>query len=384
MGFREWWTGGEHARADEPIPVDSTPVIPSRDTAARTVAARDAMGLAAVYRAVEIRSIAAKQISIDATREADGMPVKDQPALLRRPDPERSRAQFVEQTVISLNTTGNAYWRCLYTDQTRQKLSSVYVLNPGEVTIRTTRSGRVIGYTYAGKDWGLKDIKHLSRMRVPGTPYGLGPIQAAQVELRGTLDTAEYASEFINSGDVPTGILKTDQILTDDDATTARNQWETSRGGRSGVAVLGKGLDYRQNFISPRDAQFIESQNWNVTTVARLFGVPASLMLVALDNKGQTYQNVEQDWLGFVRFGLANDLIEIEDAFTDLLPRGQRARFNIEALLRADTKSRYEAHNLSLTWRTPNEIRRIEGEEPIDGGDELRTHTPAPTQGVAA
>jgi HK97 family phage portal protein len=184
----------------------------------------------------------------------------------------------------------------------------------------------------------------------------------------------EYGSNFINSGDVPTGILKSDQVLTKETAQSAKAQYQETGGGRRGVLVLGQGLDYRQVFVSPRDAQFIESQNWNVTTITRLFGVPSSLMLVALDTRGsgQTYQNVEQDWLGFVRFGLANDLIEIEDAFTDLLPRGQRARFNIEALLRADTKSRYESYEVAVRtgWRLKNEVRKIEGLDEIPGLDD--------------
>lgn len=335
----------------------------------------EALGLAAVYRAVEIRAIAAKQISVDSILVRTGLPLEETPKLLRKPDPDCSRSQFIEKTVVSMNLSGNAYWRCVWADpETRRDISSVWVMNPNDVTIRQSEGGRVIGYTYRGRNLDARDVKHLSRMRVAGSPYGLGPIQAAQIELRGSIDTATYGADFLDSGDVPTGILKSDQVLTTDSAKQAREQWETSRGGRGGVAVLGQGLDYRQTFLSPKDAQFVESQNWNVTTAARLFGVPGSLMMVALDNRGssQTYQNVEQDWLGFVRFGLANDLIEIEDAFTELLPGTQRAKCNYEALLRADTKSRYEAHAVSLAWRTVNEIRAVEGLPPIDGGNVLR------------
>jgi HK97 family phage portal protein len=383
VGIREWWTGVEHKRSDVPPPSDPSTAlaIPSRSSlSSRSVTSGEALGLAAVYRAVEIRAIAAKQISVDALLVRTGLPVSETPRLLRKPDPDCSRAQFIEKTVVSMNLSGNAYWRCVYADREKREISSLWVMNSNDVEIRQSDSGRVIGYTYRGRDLDLKDVKHLSRMRVAGSPYGLGPIQAAQIELRGSIDTAQYGSDFLDSGDVPTGILKSDQMLTKESAEAARTQWTESRGGRGGVAVLGQGLDYRQTFLSPKDAQFIESQNWNVTTAARLFGVPGSLMMVSLDSRGssQTYQNVEQDWLGFVRFGLANDLIEIEDAFTELLPGTQRAKANYEALLRADTKSRYEAHSVSLAWRTVNEIRGVEGLAPIDGGDVLRGASPAP------
>lgn len=366
--IRDWWFGpaATMVRAETPPPSDPSSAlsIPSREVSSRFVSPREALGLAAVYRAVEIRAVAAKQISVDAFRGADQL--DRNPSILRQPDPFMSRAQFIEQTVVSLNLAGNCYWRVIrgFDDEP----SSLWVMNPHEIVIDTESTGRVTGYQYKGEKLKPADVKHLSRMRIPGTPYGLGPIQAAQAELRGTLDTMQYGADFINTGDVPTGILKSDQTLTPATAKAAKEQYHATNGGRRDILVLGQGLDYRQTFLSPRDAQFIESQNWNVTTVTRLFGAPASLMLVALDSgTSQTYQNVEQDWLGFVRFGLTNDLIEIEDAFSDLLPRGQRAKFNIEALLRADTKSRYEAHEVALRagWLTKDEVRKIEGRKPL-------------------
>jgi HK97 family phage portal protein len=379
--IREWWTGEVREQRDTtPPPSDPSTVhnIPSRQTDDRFVSSRDALGMAAVYRAVEIRAVGAKQISIDAFRGNEQ--VEREPLILRRPDPFISRPQFIEQTVISLNLAGNCYWRIIRDPEGIP--SSLWVMNPHDVVIDCEPTGRVTGYQYHGEKLRPEDVKHLARMRVPGTPYGLGPIQAAQAELRGSLDTMEYGSNFINSGDVPTGILKSDQMLTKETSAQAKQQYYDTRGGKRDVLVLGQGLDYRQMFVSPREAQFIESQNWNVTTITRLFGVPSSLMLVALDTRGsgQTYQNVEQDWLGFVRFGLANDLIEIEDAFTDLLPRGQRARFNIEALLRADTKSRYESYEVAVRtgWRLKNEVRKIEGLDEIPGLDDQPEAVPAP------
>lgn len=389
----DWWNGVEQTRADEPGPSDPSTALaipPRAGVGARAVTSGEALGLAAVYRAVEIRAIAAKQISFDSVLVRNGFPLDETPRLLRKPDPECSRSQFIEKTVVSMNLAGNAYWRRVWVTPERREISSVWVMNPNDVVPKQNASGRIVGYQYQGQDLDVRDVSHLSRMRVAGSPKGLGPIQAAQVELRGSLDTALYGADYLNSGDVPTGILKSDQVLTPASADAAREQWSASRGGRGGVAVLGQGLDYRQTFLSPKDAQFVESQNWNVTTVARLFGVPGSLMMVALDNRGssQTYQNVEQDWLGFVRFGLANDLIEIEDAFTELLPGTQRAKANYEALLRADTKSRYEAYAVSLDWTSVNEIRKHEGQTPVLGGDVIRglqqQPAPAPREKDAA
>jgi len=353
-------------REDTPPPSDPSTVqdVPSRQALERAVALGDALSLGAVYRAISIRSLSAKQISIKVEGR-DGEIMERTPLLIAQPDPDESRSRFVEKTSVSLDTNGNAFWRVIRKDDADESspVKVLRVLNPLDVVIDHTKRGRVTGYQYQGRTYKPWQVKHLVAMPVPGMVRGLGPIQAAQVELRGALDTAEYGSDVLSSGDSPSGILKSDQIIDSDGAKKAKNAFRDGNGGKRGVVVLGQGLSYQQVYLSPRDAQFIESQQWSVTQVARLFGIPASLMLVTLSGESQTYANVEQDWLGFVRFSLMKTLQEIEEALTSFLPRGSRAKFNIEALLRADTKSRYEAYESALRagWRTVDEIRELEG-----------------------
>ena len=130
--------------------------------------------------------------------------------------------------------------------------------------------------------------------------------------------------------------------------------------------------------LNPRDAQFIESRNFNTLEIARLFGIPATLMLTATEGSSMTYSNVEQDWLGFVRFTLTKYLRKIEEALTTFTPRGQAVRFQISALLRSDTLSRYQAHQIALTagFMTLNEIRAIESLPPLENQDPKETVKP--------
>jgi HK97 family phage portal protein len=363
MGVREWL--GLSVREDEPGPSDPSTAlsIPSRSAATRTVSAADAFSLSMVYRAVQIHVISCKQLSIDTKR--DGKIITSE-ALIRRPDIDASRSAFLEQTVVSLACSGNAYWRKFFND--RGEVSNLKVLNPLDVRIEFTRAGNVTKYHYQGVELLPNEVKHLKLLRVPGTVYGLGPIQAAQSELRGALDLRDYSANWFEESGVPNGVLKTDQVLAPDQAEEAKTRWNTSQGARQGVAVLGNGLSYSPVYLNPRDAQFLESQQFNVTQIARLFGVPSSLMLATVEGSTDTYQNVSQDWLGYVRFSLMAYLIEIEDALSDLLPRGQEAKFNVEALLRSDTATRYAAHKVALDagFMTVNEVRDIENLAPLD------------------
>lgn len=360
MGFWEWLTGDSAApetrsTTDADSAASVTP--PPLDAAAVSVTSREALGVSTVYRAVSIRATAARQLSIDVYRGPDKI---DAPAIIKRPDLDSTLPIFIERTVVSLNLAGNAYWRVR--KNPAGVITTLEVLNPGDVQIQATASGRIAGYLHQGHPLKVDEVKQLARLRVPGTAYGLGPIQAAQSELRGAIDLRDYSANWIASGDVPSGVLKSDQQLTSDQAADVRDRWATTRGGKRGVAVLGNGLSYQPIFLSPSDAQFIESQQFTTTQIARLFGVPASLMLATVEGNSQSYSNVEQDWIAFTRFGLMEDLGEIEDALTDVLPRGQRAKFNLEGLLRTDTLTRYQSYQIALAagFLTIDEVRSIE------------------------
>ncbi|QTX04117.1 phage portal protein [Agromyces archimandritae] len=365
--FADWLFGPAEpaVRAETPPASDPSTAItaPPRSAARRAVTTGDAFSISMVYRGIQIHAVAAKQLSLGAER--GGKAVKSTPSLLRRPDVSMSRSAFIEQSVVSLACTGNAYW--LKTLDEAGQVRNVEVLNPLDAAPLADEAGRLAGYQYRGRTLAPREIQHLSLLRVPGSLKGLGPIQAAQIELRGALDLRDYAANWFEDSGVPNGVLKSDQHLTADAAKQAKATWQESQGARKGVAVLGAGLSYQQIFLSPADAQFLESQKFTVTQVARLLGVPASLMLASVEGSTQTYANVEQDWLGYVRFSLMSYLVEIEDALTELLPRGVEARFNVEGLLRSDTTTRYAAHRTAIEagFMTVAEVREIENLGPM-------------------
>ncbi|GAA3022139.1 phage portal protein [Microbacterium dextranolyticum] len=360
--------------------------IPSRSSTI-AVTSNEALTLIAVYRAVSIRAMALRQMSVDVER---GGEIIATPAIIRTPDPLTGLAlgPFIERTAVSLNLAGNAYWRIRR--DSAGSVNSLEVLDPHEVTIRTTSGGRVTGYAYRGYDLALAEIQHLSKLRVPGTPYGLGPIDAARAELRGALDVRDYAAAWFRDSGLPTGgYWSTDQRLPQlgpGSAVESRKALHAATADHTnGAIVVDGGLELKPFNLSPADAQWIEAQQWSTTSVARLFGVPLTLMMAALDGNSMTYANIGQELASWVKFGLADDLREIEDAFTAVLPRGQRARFNPESLLRLDTQSRYAAHaaGIAAGWLLPSEVRKIENLPEVAGIDDRPPLSPHPAPAAA-
>lgn len=355
---------------------------PARAAAEAEITADTALTISSVFRAVGIHVTAASQLAIDV--EKAGVALPSTPALVAQPDVEISRSAWIEQNVMSLYLTGNAFWH-LVRDPAGQVINA-RVLDPHKVTVvknldrRTAPDNEKFSYYLNAERIPAKDIKHLAFLRVPGHRSGLGPIQAARTELAGVKDTRDYASQWFRDSGQAAAALFSDKPLTKKQADEAREQWYQHPAGTT--RVIGGGFKYESYALNPADAQWLESQRFDVTRVARLMGAPASLMLASVEGGSQTYQNVEQDWIGYVRFSLMKPLREIEEGLSAISPRGQIARFVIETLLRTDTKTRYEAYEVGLRagFLLPSEVRKTEHLPAVDGIDDKQ---PAPATAPA-
>lgn len=83
---------------------------------------------------------------------------------------------------------------------------------------------------------------------------------------------------------------------------------------------------------------------------------------------------IEQMSIGFVKFTLKPWLTCIEQALSQLLPRGQYFKFNIDGLLRGDVKTRWEAYQLgrNIGVYSANDICELEDRPPIGPEGDIR------------
>ncbi|RAZ34830.1 phage portal protein [Microbacterium sp. SMR1] len=361
-----WDTWKTVTRAAEVIADGGAFVIPSREVSSRAVSSEDALTLPEVYRAFSLISTAIKQLSLDVYRGDERLDPK--PAIVRAPNVDMSVGEFLELVTNSLTAQGNAY--LLIDRDSSGRVVNFTPLDPRTVEPDMNAFGTVTHYRVAGRTTPVpsRDMEHLKLNRMPGRAKGLGPIQAAQGTLRGALDVRDYASNWFHDSGLPAGgYWSTDKALVPAQAELNREALTRATRDREGAPMVGDGFKLVPFTLSPEDAQWLESRKYNTTDIARLFGVPASLMLAVLDGNAQSYQNVSQELTGWVKFGLAQYTTEIEEALSRALPRGQRVRFNFEALLRGDTAERYAAHESALRagWMTPDEVRAIENLPPL-------------------
>ena len=324
-----------------------------------------ALALPAAFRSVQVISGKAAELEIDVWRNGRKI---ERPSLVAQPDPWRTLESWIERNVINLAGDGNTFWRIHRSADTDQ-IMSLEVLDPNRVQVyRDERwnkkyalhhlSGRV-------EHLNATEVKHLRLLEVPGTDRGVGPIGYCRLSLEGALDTRDYAAQVFRTGQISGGTLVTDQPIERAAMKEYQRIWRDH--DPSDVRVMGRGLKHQPVAINPTDAQWLESQTFSVLDVARMFGMPAPYLEVGVEGDAMTYQNLKEVDKKFLRITLFPVYLrKIEAALTELLPRGQRARFDTSALLRPDEKDRMEIHGLAIEHGIygPEYEQRAEGSEP--------------------
>jgi len=139
-----------------------------------------------------------------------------------------------------------------------------------------------------------------------------------------------------------------------------------------------------QTTINPEDAQFLESRDFQVADIARIYGVPLH-MLQSVSGSTSWGSGLEEMSLGFVRYTLAPWLVRQEQEWNAKLltererEQGYYIKHDTRDLLRGDASARSEFYTKALDpdtgWMTENEVRDLEDLDPVSeersgtGGD---------------
>jgi HK97 family phage portal protein len=221
-----------------------------------------------------------------------------------------------------------------------------------------------------------KDMLHITELRRPGALKGISRIDEARQTLGLASALEEFSARFFGQGSVTSGIIETPASLTAEQAMELKTAFEATHKGLSKsnrVGVLGGGGVFKKTGVDPNEAQMLESRQFAVEEIARLFRVPLHLLQVATPG-AMSYASVEQNGIQFAQYTLRPYITKIETAYSTLLPGGAFIRFNMDALMRGDLTSRFAAYSTGQQsgFLSVNDIHRLEDMRPADGGDEYR------------
>lgn len=297
------------------------------------------------------------------------------------PNPEMTAVETWSQVVVGCNTWGNAYLGKNRvpdrTSPTGWRVEALWPLAPE--TVRVFRERGVKTYEVTDPNGPTRrftddEIIHVRGISLDGL-VGLSPIALARTAIGRGLASDDFAAAFYRNSAIPRGVLELDGEIDVADAERLREQWQELYGGAAAhrVAILEAGVHFKPITLPMEDAQFVETERLTVQKIARIFRVPAS-MIGGSTGDSLTYSTVEGDALHFERYSLRPWIVRIEQALArdrDLFPREGRAtypEFVTDAILRADTKTRYEAHAIALDpvtgWMRRDEVRSLENLPP--------------------
>lgn len=326
----------------------------------------DIAGLPTVYACVNLIADTLAGLPVHAL-EDDGVGAQQRvrtPLGLADPNPPASRVETVAEEVTSLLLEGNLFAYVLPPDESGWPAGFV-PLDPYQVGVE--RRGGQLFYTIAGQTFTPDEILHVRAFTWPGEVRGIGPLTLHARTFYGARSSSDYAGRFFDESAVPPLVMESTTELTKDQLIANRDRWrETHAGGNREPAFI-HGMKPHRLSITNEEAQFLETRKHADAEIARLFGVPPSL--VNVDSGGSLrYENPELEGIAFTRWTLQRWVSRLEAALNRYAPPGQVARFSLDALLRADTATRYATHEKAVRngLLSVNEVRALENLAPLD------------------
>jgi HK97 family phage portal protein len=335
-------------------------VIPARSPEATTVSVAEALRITAVYRAIQIIATPIADMGMTACRYSSTTETKvPLPLVIDKPSLNQTRRNFVFETVVSLATYGEAFW--LKQFDSKGNVNSVDILPAQAVGVFVDPKTFVKSFTWWGATYSTAEVEHIKLFSMTGHPRGLGPIQQCNEELATAVQLRNWASNWFSAAGVPTGTLTTNLQLNSEQAQEIADRWHAKQASRQ-VAVLGSGVNYQQVSLSPKDALFTDVASQSVQAVARLFGIPARLLVTGVDGTSLTYANLSDEERTFWRHTLSAYTDPIEDAFSALLPRNVEVDFDFEDLFKSDMTTRYANYATAIQagFMTPEYVMQKE------------------------
>ena len=238
-----------------------------------------------------------------------------------------------------------------------------------EVTYTISQTKGITGvYTPA-------QILHIMGMTLNGYE-GVTPVTYAREAIGLSMATEEHGARLFSNGAQISKAFKHPAKLGDVAYTRLK---ESLSNEFSGVAnsnktiILEEGMDIATLSMTSEDSQFLETRQYQVPEIARFYRMPLHKIQ---DLTKSTNNNIEHQSLEFLTDTMMPWFVRWEQSLNAqlLLPQEQGEyffKFDVDDILRADMKSRFEAYSSAITSRVmnPNEVREKEDMNPYEGGD---------------
>lgn len=318
------------------------------------VTQKNAMGLAAVFSAVEIISEAVGSLPLKVYRiveDDDRVEARTHRAwrlLHDKPNEHSTAHSFWSAATAQILLGGNAF---VLKERGAESLEveSLYLLDPASITIESDGRTKqfVVNASSNRTVYHAEDVLHIMGFSLDGL-IGCSRITYCRETLGTALGRARFEGEFYAQGAKFPGVIEYPGRLGEQGVKNLAGAMAAKHGGpgnRHKVPVLEEGATFKQTGMSLSDMQFVESAQLSRADIATMFNLPASY-LNASSGDSLTYATTESNQIQFAQMAIAPITNRIAKAIStdpEILPWNvMYAEFVLEGLLRADMKTRAE------------------------------------------
>jgi HK97 family phage portal protein len=340
---------------------------------------KNALEIGAAYACVRLLSDTISTLPVDTFIRRDGnrLPFRPRPAWVYEPEgPGSSRIEYYKQIVVSMLLSHGAVVQILRNGA--GEVVALQPLDPTRVDIRRNKQTRGREFVIDGGQAVLpgEDVLYITEMRRPGSLKGVSRVD----ELKQTLGLAkaldEFASRYFSNGANTSGMIEFPGNLTQEQAKDLVDAFEAGHKGLKKAhrpGVLSGGAKFVKTGSDGEQAQMLQSRQFAVEEVARVFRVPPSM--IGLNTPGaMSYASVEHNAIQFTRYSLTPLIAAIEEAHNRLLPGDSFLRVNMDGLLRGDSATQAQVFSTALQagYMSVNDVRGLMDLRPVAGGDTPR------------
>jgi len=297
--------------------------------------------------------------------------------LIYKPNPFQTKTDFIENMVINLKCTGDAF--IFKARNNGGKVVELWNLRPDFMTIVTDPVNFIKGYEFAKSDgttakFAPQDIIHIKYPNPLNQYLGLSPLAAAQKRVQ----TEEFATEwqrdfFLNSARPDALIKNPETTLTPDQKTDIKEGWNKlykGKGNSSKVAILEGGLDYQLISLSQKEMDFIESMKFTRDDILVAFHTPKPIVAITDDvNRA----NAETAMYIFLSETIEPEIRRIVENFNEQMCYDEFGDdiyydFDDPTPANRDLELKEYSEGIQNNYLLINEVRSREGLAPVKGG----------------
>ena len=251
-----------------------------------TVITQDtSLKIGAVYACVRLLADTISTLPADTYYRDGGerLPYRPKPSWLDNPDLGVSREDHLQQAMVSLLLDGNIFVRIFRNGN--GEVIALTVLDPTRVEVRRNYETREVEYVIQNSAVLTTDeVLHITELRRPGALRGVSRITEVKQGLGLAAALEEFSARFFGQGSTTAGIIEWPGALTQEQAKDLADGYEQGHKGlkrshRPGV--LYGGAKFVKTGVDPEQAQMLQSRQFAVEEIARIFRVPLHLLQVA-------------------------------------------------------------------------------------------------------